>query len=783
MLNKNIRDQIKDGNKIENFLSANQCFQTCMGRTFQTPEMKKYFVDNYISDNKNAMKELESSLSILGETILFSAPTGSGKTTAVKEIFDRLIKKHEKDQNTVVMCILGEPTRAIAEQLAEDYTDIISIVGDEKNPRHFSLTQSMIYAVVLEKMKDVKKAAEEMIANGKHVIIFLILDECQHITTAQFRDGAVKETLEVLEMAKSTGSAGYMTATPEANGWVQANKYIFCEYSDPKAKFDELNLFVNDQDNRSYVDFAYDCVMTNDQKGLIRINDKNKQKQLNEKFSLSKRRVCKVCGDDKDFYLDEHGHPVYMNRLMNEIVRFGRLPDCDIALATCMFDAGENIKGIGENMLQDPDFCSWFCMASILDASSIAIIQYANRIRYHFKSYNIITSKKNFSKENIKFQTLEQITKREVAKCKRDIKHIQDFIKMEKAYLIACGEYDEESFAKRINHYINFSDLDKDTDLSYGGALEYKDGELILHENFLYGYILNLYNLQFYFDQDLLIAKLETVFGMKVNVIDHVESYKCPSGEFIEDIKTQLLSLKNDPRFIMNWTDDQYKDITKTAVFDDIMYLRELGMNFKDAIHAKCTLSDKELDQLKTEKIQSILCALSREELNKTEKLICKSMKLSDCLTTKEREKLSLIMRYDPYVKKLRQLLNIGIPIEKAIQISIKDMKKEIKQYQVIQINKIYKQDRNSPLLKTSVNRLQRIILDYVIDELKFNINGKNRITIFDERIEEIIDRVHDITGKTIKKTDVLKNVKLIFKCTSTIYHKKKTIEINLLKL
>ena len=511
--------------------------------------------------------------------------------------------------------------------------------------------------------------------------------------------------------------------------------------------------------------------------------DKNKQNQLNEKFSLSKRRVCKVCGNDKDFYLDEHGHPVYMNRLMNEIVRFGRLPDCDIALATCMFDAGENIKGIGEKMLQDPDFCSWFCMASILDASSIAMIQYANRIRYHFKSYNIITSKKNFSKKNIKFQTLEQITKREVAKCKRDMKHIQDFIKMEKAYLIACGEYDEESFAKRINHYINFSDLDKNTDLSYGGALEYKNGELILHENFLYGYILNLYNLQFYFDQDLLIAKLETVFDMKVNVIDHVESYKCPSGEFIEDIKAQLLSLENDQRFIMNWTDDQYKDITKTAVFDDIMYLRELGMNFKDAIHAKCTLSDKELDQLKTEKIQFILCAFSQEELNKTEKLICKNMKLSDCLTTKEREKFSLIMRYDPYVKKLRQLLNIGIPIERAIQISIKDMKKEIKQYQIIQINKIYVQDRNSPFLKTSVNRLQRIILDYVIDELKFNINGKNRTKLTDERLKDLCKRIYDVSGKSYNEKEVKRLVKNVFNFVMTKHNGVRLIEIRSLKL
>lgn len=779
MSKKYKNDKIKNENLMENYYELNKIMCMNMYGTFKEPEKKKYFVDNYIADNKNAMKELESSLSIPGSTILFSAPTGSGKTTAIKTVFDNIKKKYENDKDTIVMCIFGQPTRAIAEQLAEDYQDIVSIVGDEKNPRYFSLTQSMIYAVVLEKMKDAKKAASEIIESGKKVIIILVVDECQHITTAQFRDGAVKETLELAEIAKANdGSVGFMTATSGITAWLKADKYIFAEYSNSKAKFDELNLFVNNQEDRSYVDFVYDCVMTKDQKGFIRINDKRKQNQLEEKFSLANKKVCKVCGDDKDFFLDEHGHPIYLNQLMNDVVRHGKLPDCDIALATCMFDAGENIKGIGEKGFQDSDFCAWYCMASTLDASIVSIIQYANRMRYHFKSYNIITFKRSNNEKKIPFQSLESLIPKQVAKCKRDMKHIEEFIKNEKKYLVECGEYEEESFEKRINNYLSFSELEKGTDLSYGGAIEYKKGELVLHVNFLYGFIARLYDLQFYFDQDLLIAKLENTFGMKVNVIENVESYSCPSGKDVEDVKTELLKLSNDPRFIMNWTDEEYKEITRTAVFDDIMYLRELGMNFKEAIQTKCTLNDKELDELKTKKIQERLRTFSDDEIKIIDKLICKNIKLSDCITQRQREKMSIIMRYDPYVKKLRKLLNVGIPIERAVQIPIKDIQKETKQYQIIQVNKIYKQDRNSPFLKTSVNQVQRIILDYVVDDLKFDVNGKNRIKLTDERLEDLCKRIYDLTGRGVEKKKVKRFVKMIFKTWNRTVNKEKVLEL-----
>ena len=92
MSKKYKNDKIKNENLMENYYELNKIMCMNMYGTFKEPEKKKYFVDNYIADNKNAMKELESSLSIPGSTILFSAPTGSGKTTAIKTVFDNMIK-------------------------------------------------------------------------------------------------------------------------------------------------------------------------------------------------------------------------------------------------------------------------------------------------------------------------------------------------------------------------------------------------------------------------------------------------------------------------------------------------------------------------------------------------------------------------------------------------------------------------------------------------------------------------------------------------------------------
>ena len=140
-------------------------------------------------------------------------------------------------------------------------------------------------------------------------------------------------------------------------------------------------------------------------------------------------------------------------------------------------------------------------------------------------------------------------------------------------------------------------------------------------------------------------------------------------------------------------------------------------------------------------------------------------------------------MRYDPYVKKLRKLLNVGIPIEQAIQIPLKDIQKTTKQYQVSQVNKIYIQDRNSPFLKTSVNQIQRIILDYVVEDLKFDVNGKNRIKLTDERLEDLCKRIYDLTGRGLEKKKIKRFVKMIFNFALCKVNKEKQIEIRELRI
>ena len=65
---------------------------------------------------------------------------------------------------------------------------------------------------------------------------------------------------------------------------------------------------------------------------------------------------------------------------MHSIVKNSRLPDCDIALATCMFDAGENVNGIGEIGYKDPKFVAYYCITSLLDMDFLSILQYSNRL-------------------------------------------------------------------------------------------------------------------------------------------------------------------------------------------------------------------------------------------------------------------------------------------------------------------------------------------------------------------------------------------------------------------
>lgn len=655
-----------------------------------------------------------------------------------------------------------------------------SIVGDEKNSRFFS-EESGNYAVIVEKMKDAKVFYQKLKASGKKVICHMVVDECQNLTTADYRDEAIKTTLEFEKMILADGgSVVYMSATIEAMVWVRVDKYLFFDYTVQKAPFEEINLIVNKSD-RSFVDFIYDCLMVH-KKGFVRINKKKIQKKLYELFTLAKLNVCKVCGDDKDYLNDENGKPVYINELLDSVIRNSCLPECDIALATSLLDAGENIHGIGKNMFQDPYFFAYFCIGCAFDTDMLAIQQYANRMRYPLKYYNILYyNPKLGEKSPIPFQTLEEKIAYVIREFKKDKAHFEEFVEFEKKYEISKDGYDEEVFEKRMNHYLAFDEFNDDKDLSYGGALEYKNGEVVVHENFLCNYALQLFYHQYYYDVDMLKEKLEATFGVKVNIIENTESYECPSGEFVDQTKKTLLDLLKDPGFILNWTDDKYKNVRQNPIFDDAMYLRELGMSFKEAIETECTVTDKELDKIKTDLVRKLVQTFKNEELSLLEDILCRKAKLSDCKKIKTRQRLGLVLRYDTYVKKLKKMLKVGIPIKTAIQ--VKNVNSEVGKYEIIETNKLYVKDRYSPFFKTSKHRLQRIILDYAVDDLKFHVEGKNRIKLTQERLDELGKRIYDLTGKGYKDEKLIEYIKQIFTCVNVLYNEEKVIELRSLKM
>lgn len=157
---------VKNYNYMNNFYNANKTFCNAINGTFTEPQKSKYFFDEHLSDNNDIEKKLFENLKKPMQKTFVSAPTGSGKTyTLVKDIFPRL----QEESNKICINLLFVPNRSQAEQMAQEYDSIVSIVGDEKRYRAIDTEHSGDYAVVYDKAEDVKLSIEKMITSGMDV--------------------------------------------------------------------------------------------------------------------------------------------------------------------------------------------------------------------------------------------------------------------------------------------------------------------------------------------------------------------------------------------------------------------------------------------------------------------------------------------------------------------------------------------------------------------------------------------------------------------------------------
>lgn len=79
-------------------------------------------------------------------------------------------------------------------------------------------------------------------------------------------------------------------------------------------------------------------------------------------------------------------------------------------------------------------------------------------------------------------------------------------------------------------------------------------------------------------------------------------------------------------------------------------------------------------------------------------------------------------------------MLRIGIPFREALKVKPNDVAKYIQQYIAIENNKRYLNDPSN--LNTTGGNTQFVILNYVINNLGFDVNKTNRIKITNDRLK-----------------------------------------------
>lgn len=781
----NNNNNIADFNELKNFLPLNQ--RTCeefYGK-WKQPHSEKLYFDNYLEDNPITKKNVTKLCKTEGSKTLIAAPTGAGKThLMIKTIFPILQEERKKD--SICLNLFFVPTRSQSEQIANEYDDIYSIVGDETNYREINTEHGENYSIVYEKAGEVLETISRMKENGEKLDIHLVVDECHTLTIADFRNDAIENIFKLEELVlKEKGSVLHITATPMAMAWNNYNELLFFAKCNTKPSFNNLNLFVNTK-TRHTTDFVKDVILPKE-KGIIRINNKTSQNKLYEDLTQMGHKTYKVNGDDKSFETDEQGNVIYNNELLNAIINESLIVHSAYTLCTSMLDAGQNIKGIGNLLNKDNQYCGYFCITNILDLDLIAIQQFSNRLRYPVDSYNIIYCNPdihNQFRNNVSkiFRDIFTLLKNIMYYFRMDMERYQKVAEFEMNILKQTGIYDEESFEKERQHILGFKDVKTNRNNAYGKAITYEDCEYKVHYNFLFKYIYNQYMHQLFFHFDEFVQQIEELFHIQVNVVDNILEFECKSNGN-EELKEKLLTLAKNDDFINYYYKQEYADVRNTTLFKNAEFLYRTGLPLQDAIEICCNVSnDFQLNKIKNDNTYKFVKKeFELKDYELLEKILNKEILFDDLKPSDRKDRIGTVLLNDTLIKKVKQMLKIGIPIKTALSVEPHQFSKYIKQYQIIENNKLFLKSETS--INVSGSKTQYIILDYIVHRLGFDVGKNNQIVMTEEKLCDIIKLINDQQKTNCTKTQLMNLLKMIFNTWKRVYHKQNTITLVSLKL
>lgn len=265
---------------------------------------------------------------------LVIAPTGSGKTYSIDAIFKQIQAESTESQLLCLLC----PSRIqnIQNEKSDDYSFEALIEGVCLEENDQGIRQ---ISAVYDKLPEIRKYKKE----HPECRLRVVIDECQNLISANiFREKAINAIMKLID-DKLADSYTFITATYDSMCCIAFDNITLFEDKNYKPVFESID--IRYADKKLFNNLVIETALKED-KAYIRLNDKEKIKNIKNHLSTFAKKCYSVTSDDKGYTTNKDGTVTYNNIIFDHITNHDDLynneGEADTILATSLLDAGTN---------------------------------------------------------------------------------------------------------------------------------------------------------------------------------------------------------------------------------------------------------------------------------------------------------------------------------------------------------------------------------------------------------------------------------------------------------
>ena len=748
---------------MKSYTDTSNAIRTILKLKTVSTKVESYTYTDKLSKNPEITNAFISAFSLHNKSTLIVAPTGSGKTYTIDQVFQQFGYDNGKEK---VVNLLVVPNRIQNVQNQTSYK-MIAIIGGSAPIDSYDFAVNNSFSVVADKAKDV---VDTLIK--RHLHVNLCIDEADTLLVGSidYRYKAIQGLHQLISTVKKCGgSVVYMTATPEPLLVYAFDKIIYFSEENKTAPADKLSFVTNAPETR-YEDglcFLIKDMIKSGKRPFVRLNDIDMIRAICTKLSMDDGYTClDVDSSQKggmayfNPFSGEEGVS-YNNEIFDSIVNNSTLPDTNKTgskinayFTTSMIEVGCNIIGIGPNKIKDNTITPVFACNDAHNCTITGTQQFFARIRYHVAEYVYFIGN-TFTLDA--FSPLEDITKIESDKLDADM---MTYITCLDA--IRKNKYkDETEIADIMQRMLSGQTVhghNNDRD-----CISYSNGKIDYDTEILWKHIYDLYVSQFYKHSDVLAQRLSNSLSLPLEII-HLAKNKIDgtTSKLTDEQKKQVgdifckVAVSPDLQKQIiddSLTDDSLQIIARTKEIKDMRELIRDGMSADEAAAVVSTCDVKEINRAKRETIRDY----SIRTLQNADKEILKNvldhqMSITAVDDTDLKKKIHAIIGSD-YAPLIRKAKALGIAFDSILTTIVNskrlsDVKRHIRQEQCRKLNNDYI-NNGYVFMPGIAGREQAAVLALL---LKKNQSGHQiQWTLSDDTLDKIANRLNESISNTDK--------------------------------